>query len=81
MDVDHSLVSQTLQESAENGVHLGSSGLSKMSNFLSAQRGFNMACLNINDDLKLRIKDYRPPWFEILGGPLQEVRLHFKSMV
>ena len=51
MDVDHSQVSQTLPESAENGVHLGSSGLSKMSNFLPAQRGLNMACLNIKTTL------------------------------
>ena len=51
MDVDHSLVSHTLPESGENGVHLGSSGLSKiMSNFLPAQRGFNMACFNIDKD-------------------------------
>ena len=49
MNVDNSLVSQTLPESVENAVHSGSSGLSYVSNFLPAKHGFKMACLNINN--------------------------------
>ena len=46
MNVDYSLVSQTLPESVDNEVHSGSSGSSNMSNFLPAKRGFKVACLN-----------------------------------
>ena len=66
MNVDNSLVSQTLPESVQNEVHSGSSGLSNVqkflvsketflsnvSNLLPAKRGFKMACWNINSLIK-----------------------------
>ena len=48
MNVDNSLVSQTLPESVEDKVQSVSSGLSNGSNFLPVKRDLKMACLNIN---------------------------------
>ena len=45
LNVDYSLVSQTMPESVDNEVlPVGSD----MSNFLPSKRSFKMACLNIN---------------------------------
>ena len=49
LNVDYSLVSQTMPESVDNEVlPVGSD----MSNFLLSKRGFKMACLNINSLVK-----------------------------
>ena len=52
MNVNNSLVSQTLPESVDNAVPSGISGLFYVTNFLPAKHGFKMACLNINSLVK-----------------------------
>ena len=86
MNVDNSLVSQTLPEPVENAVH---SGLFSVSNFLPAKHGFKMACLNINslvkyvDELKALLAEFSIDILVInetkLDGSIKSSELHISG--